>query len=296
LHLLLLAIVVFGIYSASRSREALSGFAIALTIAIKVTPGLFIPFMMWKRKWRLAAICAGATLFWIALPMVWLGPSLWMHFQLQWLRVAFGQALGGTAAVVAGTEQEYQNQSLRAAVVFYFTSGSIRYAQSTLQEAARYPYAEPAATLLSLALLMFCAWRGRTPYRSNDDRQWLIDCSAVLVLMLLLSPVTWTQHMVFLIPAIYLIVAEAIGRQTHRSTIVAAMAVYALFSLLLTREILGRPRYMILLELHTQTLCMLIVLALVVLACPTGRESVVSLAREREMAARSAGRLESGLP
>jgi len=296
LHLLILALIVFGIYAAWRNRTVVSGFAFALALAIKVTPGLFIPFMMWKRKWKLACICIAATIFWAALPMLWLGPSLWMHFQLQWTRVALGQVFGGVAAVAAGTEQEYQNQSLRAAVIFYLTGGSIRYAASALQEANRYRYAEPIATLISLALLLYCGWRGRAPYRGLDDRQWLIDSSAVLVLILLLSPVTWTQHMVFLIPAIYLIVAEALGRISERTSIAVAMSIYVIFSLILTREILGRARYMILLEYHSQTLCMLIVLALIVLGCPTAREAAFNPRRAREMAAHSGGRLESELP
>ena len=296
LHLLILALIVFGIYAASLAREVLGGFAFGLAIAIKVTPGLFIPFMMWKRKWKLSFICIAATVLWAALPMLWLGPSSWMHFQLQWTRVALGQVFGGAAAVAAGTEQEYQNQSLRAAVIFYLTGGSIRYATAAVQEANRYPYAEPLATFISVALLAYCAWRGRAPYRSADDSQWLIEGSAVLVLILLLSPVTWTQHMVFLIPAVYLVVTEALGRNRQRSAIIVAMSIYAIFSLLLTREILGRARYMILLEYHSQTLCMLIVLALVVLGCPTVREAGFNPGRAREMAAHSGGRLESELP
>ena len=44
---------------------------------------------------------------------------------------------------------------------------------------------------------------------------------------------------------------------------IAAMSLYVAFSLILTREIIGRERYMVLLAYHTQTLCMLIVLAIV---------------------------------
>ena len=287
LHLLILAMIVIGIYAAWRGRIILGGFAIALAIAIKVTPGLFIPFMIYKRRWKLAIVCIAATLFWTALPMIWLGPSLWTHFQFQWMRVAIGQAFGGIAAVAAGTEQEFQNQSLRAAIVFYLTGGAILRADSALNEAARHPLAETGATIVELVLLLFCLWRGRMRYRSDDDRQWLIDCSAVLVLILLLSPVTWTQHMVFLIPGIFLIVAEAIVRGTNRWMIIAAMSVYALFSLILTREVLGRAHYMVLLAFHTQTVCMLIVLGLIVICCPTRVVDAITQRRELEMAAHS---------
>jgi alpha-1,2-mannosyltransferase len=288
LHILILAMIVAGIYSAWRGNIVLSGVAIALAIAIKVTPGLFIPFMIWKRKWKLALVCAIATLIWTALPMLWLGPSLWAHFQLQWMRVAIGQAFGGIAAVAAGTEQEFQNQSLRAAVVFYLTRGSILNAQSALNEAARHPFAEVAATLIELGLIVLCMWRGRAPYHGDDDRQWLIESSAVLILILLLSPVTWTQHMVFLIPGVYLIVAEAVGRETQRALILGAITAYTLFSLILTREVVGRAHYTVLLAYHTQTLCMLIVLGLVVTICPTTTTGLIKARRERGMAARSA--------
>ena len=108
----------------------------------------------------------------------------------------------------------------------------------------------------------------RRRYRSRDDPAWLLECSAVLILALLLSPVTWTQHLVFVVPALYLIAAEGCGRSLGAAAS-AAMWVYAVPALLLNREVLGRDLSLLFLSNHMHTLALLLVLAVVLLRRPT---------------------------
>jgi hypothetical protein len=101
----------------------------------------------------------------------------------------------------------------------------------------------------------------------------LPDFSGLLVLMLLLSPVTWVQHMVLMIPALYLIAAEEIAiRQLGRGAS-AAMLVFVALTLLLNREFIGVHRYHVLLDDHVHTLSMLIVLGVVMLRRPAAFDS-----------------------
>ncbi|MGH7207794.1 MAG: glycosyltransferase family 87 protein [Nitrospiraceae bacterium] len=87
-HLILLAIVVGGIYCVWKGREGLGAIWFGLTTALKVTPGLFLPFLLSKRQWRLAACTAAAIVGWIVLPAVWMGPASWWSHQQEWTRVA----------------------------------------------------------------------------------------------------------------------------------------------------------------------------------------------------------------
>jgi hypothetical protein len=80
--------------------------------------------------------------------------------------------------------------------------------------------------------------------------------------MLLFSPVTWLQHFIFALPAIFWVVAE---QQTRpRKLRLCGMILFGILSLLMNRELLGRQNYLLLLSYHTHTLCLLLLFALVV--------------------------------
>jgi alpha-1,2-mannosyltransferase len=256
-HLILLAMLVGGIYSAWKGQDRRAGAWFGLAIALKATAALFVPFFLWKRRWRLAAAAVVATLCWIVLPAVWMGPSSWWRQQREWTRVVAGSLTGNPIAVAEASETRVQNQALRATVVRY------------LQTRVGPPRANTLATATLLGLIGVFAWWARRRCRSAAEPEWLLECSGVLVLALLCSPATWVQHMVFMLPALYLIVAEDRGIRRLGVAAAAAMSVYVVFALLLNREVLGRERSILLLGDGAQTLCMLLVLAVIVLRRPT---------------------------
>jgi hypothetical protein len=89
------------------------------------------------------------------------------------------------------------------------------------------------ATLLCAALLLFCGWRGRQSlWRRAGSRlggriQRGPDSHPFAVAG------TWTQHMVLMLPALYLITADQLGSETAGRAVPVAVAVYVLFSLVL---------------------------------------------------------------
>ena len=51
-----------------------AGLALALGIACKITPALFLPYFVWKRSWKtLAASAAGLVLYLIVIPSLYFG-------------------------------------------------------------------------------------------------------------------------------------------------------------------------------------------------------------------------------
>ncbi len=93
-----------------------------------------------------------------------------------------------------------------------------------------------------------------------------------MVLALLLSPVTWLQHLVLMMPALYLIVAEDRGVKKLGKAAPSAMWAYVVLSLVLNRELLGRETYLLLLSYHTHTLGMLLVLGGAPVGTPRGND------------------------
>jgi len=63
-NVFLTIILTAGIYAAFQSRKYLSATWLGLATAIKVTPGIFLPFLIWKREWRLALYTSFAAAIW----------------------------------------------------------------------------------------------------------------------------------------------------------------------------------------------------------------------------------------
>ena len=257
-HLILLAMLVGGIYSAWRGHEYRAAVWFGLVAALKAPAVLFVPFFLWRRRWRLAGMTVLAALLWSVLPAVWMGPSSWWRHQREWTRVVVGSLSGKPTAVAEDSESRVQNQALKPALMRCLTT----FVNSTTASAL--------ATAATIALLVVSAWWARGRGGGAASAEWLLECSAVLLLALLLSPATWVQHMVFMLPALYLIVAEDRGIRRLGTPAAVAMAAYVVLALLLNRELLGRARYIVLLSWGAQTACMLLVLAVIILRRPTG--------------------------
>jgi alpha-1,2-mannosyltransferase len=63
-NLFILFLVVAALSAYQRQRDVLAGVVLALAIACKVTPALFVPYFLWKRAWKALAGCSlGLLLF-----------------------------------------------------------------------------------------------------------------------------------------------------------------------------------------------------------------------------------------
>ncbi len=121
-HLILLAILTAGIYSAWRGREKLGAMWFGLAIALKVSPALFLPFFLWKPQWRLAGFATIAAGCWIILPMMWMGPGSWWSHQREWILVAAGSSVGQDTPITVENEQRVRNQSLGQTLMRYLVT------------------------------------------------------------------------------------------------------------------------------------------------------------------------------
>jgi alpha-1,2-mannosyltransferase len=249
-HLILLALIVAGVYALQRGRDLVAGACLGLAAALKAPALLFLPYLLCKRAWRQAAYFTAAFALWAAAPAVMMGPERWWTHQRAWGETAYASLRGMPSPGVAESEGRVQNQSLPVAL-------------------ARWGARRPAATMLCGALALAAAWRVRRRWRAPGDPALTLEASGVLVVALLLSPVTWTQHLVWLLPAAYLIGAEHIAGRRLSALGLVAMATYALFALLLNREILGRETYMALLAGGLHTAAMLLILLVLVTYRPT---------------------------
>ncbi len=254
LNTILLAVVMFGVYSVERKQYTAGSLSIGLAVALKSTVGIFVPFLIWKRQWRLALWTATFAALWILLPAIRMGPANWWLAQREWIEAAVGFALGhNPAAEFYYGFLNVGNQALRPALQYFFAANA----------GISYSLARILSSLGALILIGLFCWATRRPYGANLRMQWLTESTALLIMALMLAPLAWVQHMVFAIPAIYLIAAFWFSSTRVSTAVNVALVVYVVLVFGLSRTILGKTGYQVALACHIHTIALLIILALV---------------------------------
>ncbi len=261
-HAILMGMMVGGIYSAWTGREKLGAMWLGLAIALKVTPGLFLPFFLWKRQWRLAWYTTVAALCWILLPIIWMGPTSWWSHQVTWTRVAAGSVLGIQTRYTQLNEDNVRNSGINPALMRYLVTLSpdhpLRKNDPGYVPVFDMPTAHARVLIVAAigGLLAFFGRHTRRPYGGPGDQEWPRECSAVLILMLFLSPLTWIQHLPWLVPALYWVVAQACSRDGLNPMAKIALGLYATIAVVLNYELLGKHNYTVFLSFKPFTIGM----------------------------------------
>ena len=267
-HLILLAILTAGIYSAWQGREMLGAMCFGLAIALKVSTALLLPFFLWKRQWRLAGFTVIVASCWILLPMVWMGPGSWWSHQREWTLVAAGSFVGQETPITIANAYRVRNQSLEQTLMRYLVTLPEDYPLRRL-DPGYVPVlnlpplaARILAIIVMVSLLVAFCWYTRCRFKGRGDPAWLRESSAVMILALLFSPVTWVQHLVWLVPALYLILVNAQSNEGLGISAKSALAAYVMLAVVFNYELLGKQTFVLLLSYHPFTIAMLLVLAL----------------------------------
>jgi alpha-1,2-mannosyltransferase len=177
-----------------------AGVGIGLATAIKLTPGVFILYLLVTRRWRAAATAIGtataATLIAAAL-----FPDASREF--------WTAAIWDTDRV--GTLDYLSNQSLRGLL-------------------ARGPFEAveaPVWAVCVLATLVVWVWRARAAAAAGDE---VAGLALTGILGCLISPVTWVHHCVWLLPAIVRCVDAGLSGRDRRPLYLGAAAYLVLSS------------------------------------------------------------------
>lgn len=179
-----------------------AGVGVGVATAIKLTPGVFIVYLLVTRRFRAAFVAAGTAAAATVLAGA-VAPDASREF---WTEALWNTDRIGSLAYIS-------NQSLEGVV-------------------ARLNPGHPSSLawlVLVLATLVVWVWRARAAAAAHDEASGL---ALTGVLGCLVSPVTWVHHLVWLLPAIVLLVDNAMrapARSRRRWVLLAFFgAVYAL--------------------------------------------------------------------
>lgn len=164
-------------------RHPLTGIGIGLATAIKLTPGIFIGYLLVTRRYRAAATAAGATAAATAIAAAITPTASWRYWtDLLWQTSRIGHLA------------ELGNQSL-------------------LGMLSRLLHEDPAGTAAWLAVIIpiggYGLWRAARAARRGDELAGLTLAGLVGALV---SPVSWQHHLYWFVPALVVLVDAAASR------------------------------------------------------------------------------------
>lgn len=201
-NMLLLALVGADLLLLLPRGSRWAGVGVGLASAIKLTPGIFVVYLLVTGR-RRAALTATGSAAAVTLLAAALFPDASREF---WTSALWNTGRVGELAFVS-------NQSLRGVV-------------------ARLNPEQPSTLAwlaLVLATLAVWAWRSRAAVAAGDEATGMALTGAV---MCLVSPVTWVHHLVWLLPALLLLVDNGMAAparsRRRRVTLVAAAVGYGL--------------------------------------------------------------------
>ncbi|MFO0877471.1 MAG: glycosyltransferase family 87 protein [Gemmataceae bacterium] len=250
-NLLILFLVVASLRAYTAGREVLGGVVLALAIACKVTPALFVPYFVWKRSWKALAGCVvGIGLF------LWPGvvPSLRLGFEdNQEQLVSWYRGMVHPFVVEGKVTSEHINQSLPGLVARLATHQPSFVAWvNDVEQPMRYDNflalspttAKRIVQSFLVAFALLVVWVCRA---GKDAPGWRRTAEFALIAlgMLLFSERTWKHHAVVLVlPFAVLVYALAQGLQSAAwSRLQVGIISTALVLMLLPALGRGRDRF-----------------------------------------------------
>jgi len=227
--MIIAGLLFLGCYWIWRGHDFRGAALLGASAAMKCTPMLFAPYLVWRGKFRAACLLAAVAVGLNLLPDVLCPQSSGRIYLVDWTR----SFLNVVATESPGTwfADLLQNQSL-AGLFNRFWRFGLPLAVPDLQVGPLSPFGKLALQMLvygtGLTLLAVTAWRFGKPFKaaptvcrraetptSLDRLQTGIEASAVVCLMLLLSPMSSKSHyVVLLLPS--LLIARLVVQQRNR--------------------------------------------------------------------------------
>ncbi len=187
-----------------------AGVVLALAIACKVTPALFVPYFVWKRAWKtLAGVLAGLALWLAVVPGAVLGWDYNRELLTSWY-----EGMVKPFVVDGKVTTEHPNQSVPGLVFRLLTAepSFLDYDDdegkpfaagfhniASLSPAGAKVVVQSLMIVFATAVVLFCRW---PTHRANVPRagpMLAAEFSLILLGMLLFSERTWKHHAVTLV-------------------------------------------------------------------------------------------------
>lgn len=274
-NLALVALSWLAILAWSRHRDWLAGGLLGLAIALKCTPAALLVYFLFKRQWKMTLATSLAAILLTLSPSLWMGRTEYRRALGTWWQHASRALTSPDPTIGVLGDEPPQNMALRPALARYLMRVSPTH-QAHLNDPLDVPFLNlPPTTagriikLVMLTLAIGVAWRYRAPILRRDDPAIVWQCATIAIAQLLYSPITWLQHCVAALPALYLIVRSAqVGRSWHWPGM-GGVTAFVVATIVLKGDVLGSRCSLLIHSYHLRTFCLLLLLVITVMHGPT---------------------------
>ncbi|GIW80438.1 MAG: hypothetical protein KatS3mg105_2245 [Gemmatales bacterium] len=205
INLFVLFLLMAALHLFQSGWDRTSGMVLGLAIVCRLTPLLFVPYLVWKRAWRSLAGCAvGVVFFAVLLPGILLGPARNTQLLLSWADCWITPYLVGGEIT-----SEHENQSLPGFVMRMATASPSysKYITPKTYVPVRYDNIleltpTQARWIIKFFMGLFAIlviWTCRTPISQRQGWRLPAEFSIVLLGMLLFCERTWKHHCVLIL-------------------------------------------------------------------------------------------------
>jgi alpha-1,2-mannosyltransferase len=184
INLVLAALVLADLLVLAPRHSRLTGIGIGLAAAIKLTPAIFILYLLLSRRYRAAAVASGTAVAATLLAFAHRPGDSWLY----WTKVLWDNHRVGNAELIP-------NQSLFGAL-------------SRIEDP--HPASRLVWVLLALAAAVFGMWRATVAARAGDE---VAGLTLAGITGALISPISWQHHLYWFIPALVVLVDAAASRR-----------------------------------------------------------------------------------
>jgi hypothetical protein len=201
-NIFMLFFICLALYAFKRGADLSAGLSLGLVTALKLTPGLFIVYFLYKRAWRVVAGgVLGLAACWIGLSLPVLGPDHWAATMTGWWGDLIPYLRKGLLAEgIPGFR--HTNQSFSAVFHRLFTETPAGAGRSDFYlnvASLSYAAAGVVVRVVSAAILIGLVWLCRTPTGDRGRLGLSLEYSLVFIATLIISPVSWINHYVALL-------------------------------------------------------------------------------------------------
>ena len=222
--------VLLGISGLAEENDLLASIGIAVAAALKVTPLLFFPYLLFRKKWKVLISCAFLYLFISFLPDLFFSAAENRSgYFVRWVQEIVRPLISpqeGASALRFWEGENPLNQSLRSFVYRLAAESDLIPQFKTILY---------AVYLLFLFSLFFVVQKS-----SRLASASLLDGAALMIGMLMLSPMSSKSHFIVLIFPYMVILAYLMEREDRRGLLGPLLLVSFIFNSLTSKDLIGR--------------------------------------------------------
>lgn len=211
-NILMMLAIVMAAYYLLKGKNLLTGVWLGFAMAYKVTPLFFVFYLLLKRKFNAAFFSVlFFGLFTVVAPMIFYSPARTISFVESWSKMVLEPFIKGEKVKSTNVNYYHSNQSLDAFLNRHLTTygeeeygGVHNFLNPSYFSEGQVSTIGKVLKVIIVALLGFLAIKSRTV----NNKVYPFEIALFLMAILFISPVSWVNHYILILPAYVVAVNE----------------------------------------------------------------------------------------